>query len=291
MTAGEKRLALLGGRGMLGSDLGPLLEREWKVSVLDMPHFDLCDGEQLRNVVEQNDVIVNCAAYTNVDKAETEPDKAYEVNAAAVARLGEFAAGAGKYVLHISTDFVFDGRGCAPYTEEDVAAPLNVYGASKLEGERLLSQSGCRCCIVRVQWTYGHAGTNFVLKLLERAALSDELMMVDDQFGAPTWTRDVSDVLAQLLRIRRTGLYHMAADGYASRLEVAEFILQQSGIGKKIRACSTSDFRSPAQRPLNSRFNCSKIDKELGKPRPHWRDAMDAFLDELHSATKGTTNV
>ena len=137
--------------------------------VLDLPEFDITNAQQLKTAVAPAETIINCAAYTNVDKAESEPDLAYSVNAESVGHMGRLAADSGANVVHISTDFVFDGKTDRPYTETDLTNPINAYGKTKLAGERLLAQSGCRFCIIRLEWTYGLGGTNFVKKLIERA--------------------------------------------------------------------------------------------------------------------------
>ncbi len=222
--------------------------------------------------------VINCAAYTNVDRAETEPAQARAVNADAVGRLGRIAARHDVHVIHISTDFVFDGTLDRPYAEDDFPQPLSVYGATKLAGEQLLRESGCSWTIVRVQWTYGSGGPNFISKFLDRAASSLELKMVDDQIGAPTWTRDVARDLVELLERRENGLFHYAADGYATRFEVARYILQVCGLERKLISCRTADFPAAARRPLNSRFNCAKIDAMLTRKRLAWKESLREFL-------------
>ena len=164
----DEGIAILGGMGMLGSDLAVACRRQgFDVSIFDLPDFDITNDDQLSKVVFGYKVIVNCAAYTNVEKAEDQADLAYQVNAEAAGRLGAFAKQTGTWVLHLSTDFVFDGTLDRPYTEADAPNPINTYGRTKLAGERLLIESGCRHCIIRLQWTYGLAGDNFVKKLLK----------------------------------------------------------------------------------------------------------------------------
>ncbi len=274
------KIVVTGGRGMLGTDLALELRRAGFEPVpLDLPEFNLCDPEQLRRAVADADAVINCAAYTNVDKAESEPALAAAVNAAAPGELGRLAAAAGKYVLHISTDFVFDGSGDRPWRETDTPAPLSVYGATKLDGEHTLAASGCRHAVVRVQWTYGGNGNHFIKKLLERAKAGGDIKMVDDQVGAPTWTRDVSRALVKLLKGQTAGLYHYAAAGYASRLDVAAFVLRELGLERRLLPCQTADFPAPARRPLNSRFDCTALDTQLGPGfRRPWQEALREFI-------------
>ena len=273
-------IAVPGGRGMLGTDLSmALAKRGFRVNGLDLPAWDICNPQHLSAALAGADAVINCAAFTNVDGAEGHPERADAVNHRAVGVLGQLAAEMGLYVIHVSTDFVFDGRLDRPYQETDAANPLNVYGLSKWRGEQALQASGCRHAIVRVEWTYGHHGANFVTRFLERALASDSLMMVADQVGAPTWTEDVAAALMQLLQTRAEGLFHYAAAGYASRFDVAEDILRARGLhGKDLHACRTADFPAAAERPLNSRFDCRHIDDLLSTPRRPWRVALRQFL-------------
>lgn len=273
------RVAVTGGRGMLGTEVVTALQAAGVNAVaLDLPEFDLCNPANLTGAVAAADAIINCAAYTNVDRAESEPSVAAAVNAEAVGRLGELAARLNRYVLHISTDFVFDGSQERPYRESDAPHPLSVYGATKLAGEHALAASGCRHAIVRVEWTYGASGNHFIRKLLERARSGSEIRMVTDQIGSPTWTREVAGTLARLLAAQATGMFHYAAAGYASRLDVAHFLLRELEIERELLPCRTADLLAPAQRPLSSRFDCRKIEEFLGQPRRHWRDTLREFL-------------
>jgi dTDP-4-dehydrorhamnose reductase len=267
---------------MLGTDLSAALRATGReVRVLDLPECDVTRSEHLERALVGAEAVVNCAAYTQVDTAETNRAVADAVNHVAVGALGRLAAARGVYVLHISTDFVFDGTLDRPYQETDVARPLSVYGATKLAGEEALAASGCGQAVVRVQWTYGSAGQHFSGKIRTRARAGGGLSVVADQVGSPTWTRDVAAALVELLGQRAEGLFHYAAAGYASRYEVAAAALELSGLtGTRLTACCTGDFPAAAPRPLNSRFDCSRIDERLSAPRPHWREALGRFLAE-----------
>ena len=279
MGAEGTRIAVLGGRGMLGSDLVQACrQQELDPIVYDLPEFNITDDNHLQQAVAGAEIIVNCAAYTNVDGAESQAEQAYRVNAEAVGRLGTIARQAGKWVLHISTDFVFDGCGDKPYVETDHPNPINTYGKTKLAGEQLLARSGCEYCIVRVQWTYGSAGNNFVKKLIQRAKSQDTLKVVDDQTGSPTATIEAAGAICELLRKKPGGIYHFASAGYVTRYGMAEFILDKLSMDANLLPCKTSDFPSPAKRPLNSRFDCSKITCLLDKPIEHWQARLELFL-------------
>ncbi len=267
---------------MFGTDMVKTCEqRGFAARIFDLPEFDITNSEQLREAVDSADVIINCAAYTDVDGAERQVDLAYQVNAAAVGRLGELAKQAGKWVLHISTDFVFDGRSDTPYVETDAPNPINEYGRTKLAGERLLFESGCRCCIVRVEWTYGSAGNNFVTKLLQRARSGRPVKVVDDQVGSPTATTEASEAICDLLRRTPEGVFHFAGDGYVSRYETAKFVCDRLSMDVNLLPCKTSDFAGPAARPLNSRFDCSKIKTLLDGPIELWQIPLEGFLRHL----------
>jgi len=279
------QVAVFGGRGMLGTDLIKILMSRGLVpTTYDLPELDIRNARHLEMALREADAVVNCAAYTNVDGAEAEAEAAYSVNAYAVETLGKLAANMKVPVLHISTDFVFDGKGDRPYREDDPVCPLGIYGASKLKGEQLLAQSGCRYCTIRVQWTYGASGNNFIKKILEKARNRQPLKVVDDQIGAPTSTQDVSLVLAELLLQADglpQGLFHFAAAGYASRYEVARFVIEKSGLDVEIIPCRSQEFVSVARRPLNSRFDCSKIAQLLKEPIKPWQFSLEHYIEQV----------
>ena len=278
-------LAILGGRGMLGTDLANECgKRGISHQVFDLPDFNITDPDksgQLEDVVANASAIINCAAYTNVDKAESEYDLACRINAEAVGDLGRLAKKFKKWVLHISTDFVFDGKSDRPYVETDTPNPISAYGRSKLAGEELLIESGCRYCIMRVEWTYGLNGNNFVKKLIERAKTGGQLKVVDDQTGSPTATTEAAKAICGLLRKRHEGIFHFASAGCVSRFGMAKFIIEKLGMPVDLAACKTSDYVSPAARPLNSCFNCDKIKTLLDEPIEPWQGPLEKFLRRL----------
>ena len=284
MKAGMQRIAVLGGRGMLGTDLiSACRQSGFDAYVFDLPDFDITNYTQLGEVVNDSNVIVNCAAYTNVEKAESEKDLAYKINAEAVGRLGESAKVSGANVIHISTDFVFDGTKEGAYVETDMPNPINAYGRSKLAGEQLLTESGCECCIIRVQWTYGRGGKNFVTKLVEAARAGRQLKVVSDQVGSPTATVEAASAICQLLKreVLPAGIFHYAASGFVSRYDMACFIFDKLGLDVDLQSCKTSDYKTAAERPLNSRFNCGKIEKLLAEPIKPWQGPLERYLEQL----------
>jgi dTDP-4-dehydrorhamnose reductase len=276
-----KKLAVIG-KGMLGSEVAELATAVgWDVSTYDLPEFNLTNKQQLRELVDSADCIVNCAAYTNVDKAESEKDICTAVNATALETLGKLAAGTDKYLVHISTDFVFGDLTNAAQNENDQTNPLSVYGATKLAGEQNLLASGCKCGIIRVQWSYGSKGNNFITKILELARKLPELKVVEDQTGAPTWTKDTARAIMDFLTNQTQGLYHFAATGYTTRFEVAKAIIEHFKLNTKLAPCKSNEFPTPAGRPHNSKFDCAKIDKVLSFERPAWQDSMKKFFNEV----------
>ncbi|MEE9369835.1 MAG: dTDP-4-dehydrorhamnose reductase [Sedimentisphaerales bacterium] len=278
----EDKVIILGGKGMLGTDLArQCTEQAINFEAFDLPEFDITNEKQLSNVVRNSSIIINCAAYTNVDKAESEAEPAYKINAEAVGQLGILARQANVWVMHISTDFVFDGKSDKLYVETDTLNPINTYGASKLAGEQLLVESRCRHCIMRVEWTYGRAGNNFVTKLIQRAKTNKTLKVVDDQLGSPTATTEVAKVICKLLPNRPEGLFHFASEGYVSRFDMAKFIFDNLKWKVDLSPCKTSDFPTPAQRPLNSCFDCSKIKALLDEPINTWQGPLEDFLRQL----------
>jgi len=278
----DAKVAILGGRGMLGTDLAKVCREEgFDVKVFDLPEFDVTNSRQLREAVDSAKIIVNCAAYTNVDGAESESELAYQVNAEAVGRLGALVKEANAWLLHISTDFVFDGRSDRPYVEADPPNPINEYGRTKLAGEQLLAESGCGCCVMRVEWTYGSAGNNFVTKIIQGAKTGGTIKVVDDQTGSPTATTEAAKVICKLLRMRPSGVFHFASAGYVSRYETAKFIFDNLSMDVNLLPCKTSDWKTDADRPLNSRFDCSKIQALLDEPIEPWQGPLESFVRQL----------
>jgi dTDP-4-dehydrorhamnose reductase len=277
-------ITILGGKGMLGCDLADAAAAAgFGVRVFDLPEVDIASQAQIKDIAASSEIIVNCAAYTNVEKAETQSELADCINGYAVGRLGALAHSNKVPVIHLSTDFVFDGLKDGPYTESDVPHPLSAYGRSKRLGEQLLEQSGCDSCIIRLQWTYGRHGVNFITKILAAADRQPVLNVVDDQVGSPTCTQEVAAVICRMLRLNPfpRGLYHLAASGYASRYEMARTLFERLGRKVEIVPCKTSDFKTAAVRPLNSRFDCTKLETLLGRPMKTWQAMLQEYLESL----------
>ncbi len=289
------RVLLLGKIGQVGWELQRTLAPLGEVIALDYPEVDFLQPETLRSVVRRTrpEVIVNAAAYTAVDRAEEEPEKAHAINAEAPRVLAEEAHALDAALIHYSTDFVFDGTKGAPYTEADTPNPINEYGRSKLAGEQAIQQVGSAYLIFRTSWVYSLRRPCFVTKVLGWARQHDTLRIVDDQIGSPTWCRMLAEVTAQVLaqgalNVRdfvseRQGVYHLAGTGAVSRFEWAQAILaltkdDQRRVRQVLPARST-DFPTPASRPAFSALDVSAFHHTFGIGLPDWRDALQLAVN------------
>ncbi len=282
MTETADKIIILGGKGMLGTDVvAECKNRGLGFEVFDLPDFDITNPRHLAEAVKSSKTIINCAAYTNVEKAESETEQAFRVNTEAVGELAILARNTDAWVLHTSTDFVFDGKSSKPYIEKDIPHPINAYGRTKLAGERLLFENRCRHCILRLEWTYGFGGNNFVKKILRKVRLGEELKVVDDQVGSPTATAEAAKAVCDLVQKRPTGIYHFASQGYTSRFGVAQFIIRTLGLEAQLSRRKSSDYPSATARPLNSRFDCGKIRPLLTGPIKPWQVPLEEFLAKL----------
>lgn len=291
------RLLLLGRNGQVGWELARALQPIGEVIALGRDQADLSRPESLRDVVARHrpDVIVNAAAYTAVDRAESEPDLARAVNTEAPAVLADAARTQGAVLVHYSTDYVFGGDGEHLFTEDDPTAPRNVYGLTKRDGEDAIRASGARHLILRTSWVFGAHGGNFVRTMLRLAREREELRVVADQIGAPTAAHTIADVTAHCLaRLARDGsqdgTYHLAASGETSwhGLAVAAIEAARGLPGpdtlkvRDITAITTADYPLPAARPSNSRLSCEKLTRTFGVRLPAWHDEVSRVVRELH---------
>ena len=298
------KILLLGKNGQLGWELQRSLSVLGEVVALDRHGLsgwsgDLSQPSALAQTVQQiqPQVIVNAAAYTAVDRAESEPDLAHAINAQAPEILAQEAQKLGAWLVHFSTDYVFDGSGQQPWTETDACAPLSVYGQTKWQGEQAVVASGCRYLMFRTSWVYGARGGNFAKTMLKLAQERDALRVIDDQIGAPTGADLLADVTAHALAkvlepgSESSGNYHLAAAGETSWHGYAQFVLTQAkalGVSLKVQpedvqAIPTSAYPTPARRPLNSRLNTRKIQDTFGLTLPHWTLGVARMLEETRT--------
>lgn len=287
------KILITGAAGQLGRELRRSLAPLGEVVACDHRQLDLAAPDALRATMREiaPDLIVNAAAWTAVDKAESEPDAAHAINATAPGILAEEAKRSGAQLIHYSTDYVFDGSGERPWTESDATGPLSVYGQSKLAGEQAIATVGGRHLILRTSWVFGLHGANFMKTMLRLATERDELRVIGDQFGAPTWTRHLADATA-LVAARAdspSGLYHLAAAGETNWHGYAETIFAEAkklGLLPKIpvvRRIASADFPLPAPRPFNSRLDCTRFTRDFGLALPDWRIGLtDCLADAIH---------
>jgi dTDP-4-dehydrorhamnose reductase len=294
------KILLLGKNGQVGWELQRSLAPLGELVAPDRDSKELCgdftDLEGLARTVRtvKPDVIVNAAAHTAVDKAESEAGLARTINGLAPGVLAQEAKSINAWLVHYSTDYVFDGSGDRPWLEDDATAPLNVYGATKLEGEQLIQRSGCRHLIFRTSWVYGARGGNFAKTMLKLARERDSLSVIDDQIGAPTGADLLADVSAHAIRAARqrpelSGLYHLVASGETTWHGYASFVLdfaRSKGIQLKvapdaIKAVPTSAFPTPARRPHNSRMDTKKLQHAFDLYLPQWQTGVARMLSEV----------
>ena len=293
-----KTILLIGKNGQVGWELQRTLLPLGNVIALDRAQMDLTQPDAIRRGIRDAapDVIVNAAGYTTVDKAESEPELAMQVNAVAPGIIAEETKRASALLIHYSTDYVFDGTKSTPYVEEDEPNPVNAYGRSKLEGERAIAAAGCAHLILRTSWIYSGRGSNFVLTMLRLAREQKELTIVDDQIGSPTWARALANFTVELAQStsleNRSGVYHLSAIGYASRLDFSNAILRYAKETSTIKLgwaelqpITTANFPLPAERPLNAATSKEKIKNLFGIEMPPWEMQLQQFISELMADT------
>ena len=272
---------------MLGTDLVNLLKSreaslEHNPEVIEAPHevLDITLEDRVSDFISTHipDIVVNCAAFTNVDKCETEREDAFSVNALGPKYLAAAANKCGARVIQISTDFVFDGNGNRPYTEEDQTNPLSEYGRTKLEGERNIQSYCDSYLIVRTSWLFGHNGINFAAKMLELAEQHKELSIVTDETGSPTYTPDLAEALWILIKQKCEGIINVSNDGSCSRYEWAEYIFETMGFKIKMNPIKSSEYKRPANVPLNSTLNCQKFTTITGMQMRPWEETVESYL-------------
>ena len=272
-----------GARGMLGRDLVSVLSQHLppaEIIALGHEELDITDEGAVRERVSEVGpaVIINCAGYTDVDGCEAEPERAFSVNASGPELLARAAARSGALLVHVSTDFVFDGSKGAPYREEDPPRPINTYGESKLAGEEAVRGLAPDHLIVRPAWLYGRHGTNFVDTILRLARREQQLRVVTDQVGSPTWTVELASAIVALLRAGARGTYHAAGRGHCSRYEWAGEVLRLAGVERTLVPAASEEFPRPACRPANSALDCEKLRRDAGFRFCPWHRGLARYL-------------
>jgi dTDP-4-dehydrorhamnose reductase len=289
------KILLLGKTGQLGWELQRSLQPLGEIIAYEYPEIDMADAASLRKAIHElrPNVIINATAYTAVDKAESESDISYAINATGPGILAEEASARNALMIHYSTDYVFDGAKGSPYVETDATNPLNVYGKSKLAGEQAIQAAGGAHLILRTAWVYSTRRDSFVGKVLQWARQNKQLKIVSDQVSNPTWARMLAEVTALLLARSGTdpaayfqaysGVFHLAGSGYASRFEWAQHILKNDPhrdeqIVDTLEPTSTADFPTPAQRPLFSALDCTRFEQTFGLRLPDWQTTLELAM-------------
>jgi len=294
----NNKILIFGRVGQVGWELRHKLACLGQVFTVEYPEVDFTNPDSIRAAVRavEPSVIVNAAAYTAVDKAETESERAMAINATGPAVLAEEAKRLGGLLIHYSTDYVFDGSKQSPWVETDIPNPLNVYGKSKLAGDEAIQASGCEYLIFRTSWVYGARGQNFLLTMLRLAGERAELRIVDDQIGSPTSSECIAqataDVLAQVLAPGgcgiqgRSGVYNLTSSGESSWFGFTKAILTQAAARwesplPQLIPIASAEYPTPAKRPMNSRLSCERLEDTFGVSLPHWEQSLDLVLETL----------
>lgn len=270
-----------GSNGQLASCIKDLAKRDTSLNFIytDYQELDICDLKQVEVFFKSNqkiDYCINCAAYTAVDKAESEVEKAFEINATGPKNLAQVCSEFDTILIQVSTDFVFDGEKTEPYVETDVANPISVYGASKLQGEVEIKKIFKKHFIIRTSWLYSEHGNNFMKTMLRLAETRDEISVVSDQIGTPTYAGDLAEVILKIVRSKNTnfGLYHYSNDGVASWYDFAEAIFKASNTEIRLNAIKTEAYPTPAKRPVYSVMDKTKIKSVLKMKTLDWQDSL-----------------
>lgn len=283
------KIMVTGAYGQLGNALKRELENDKNLEVIytDADVLDITDTLALNRFFEDHpvDMVVNCAAYTAVDKAESDDLKAAAINTGAVGNLGQAAAKHGFKVIHISTDYVFSGESFRPYKENDEPYPQCIYGRTKLEGEGLLTSFSNNAMIIRTAWLYSEFGKNFVKTMLRLADEQDEINVVADQIGTPTYAGDLAHAIHRVISHDnwKPGIYHFTNEGVASWYDFTKAIFDITGKSTKVNPISTAQYPTPAKRPLYSVLSKEKIKRTFNLEIPYWRDSLKRCLKELNN--------
>jgi dTDP-4-dehydrorhamnose reductase len=278
---GAMRLLVTGAAGMLGSDVvAAATAAGHDVVALARPDLDITDPTAVRAAVAGVDAIVNCAAWTDVDGAETHEAEATAINGDAAGHLAAAAAAAGAHLVHVSSDYVFDGRGAEPYAEDAATGPEGAYGRSKLAGEQAVAAAGGASAIVRSSWLFGRNGRNFVATMLRLGGERDAVAVVDDQVGCPTWTGHLAPALVAIADARLTGVMHVAGAGACSWFDLARATFERAGLDCEVRPQSTAELGRPAPRPAFSVLRSTRAEVPI---LPAWENGLDGYLHEIRA--------
>ena len=278
------KILLTGSNGQLGHDFKKIFNKKnIEYIATDYKELDITNDEDLNKFFQENEGIthvINCAAYNDVDKAETDK-KVWLLNAEAPKKLAEFSKKIGAIFVTYTTDFVFDGKKNSPYVEDDNTNGVSEYGKSKAQGEKDVLEAYDRSFVIRTSWVFGIANNNFNKQVINWSKSRNELNIVDDQVSVPTYSMDLAEFSWKLIQTEKFGLYHITNDGVASKYDQAKYVLEKIGWKGTLGRAKTADFNLPAKRPAYSKLDSSKVEKLLGEKIPTWQSGIDRFLEEM----------
>ena len=278
------KILLTGSNGQLGHDFKKIFDKKnIEYIATDYKELDITSDENLNKFFQENEGIthvINCAAYNDVDKAETDK-KVWLLNAEAPKKLAEFSKKIGAIFVTYTTDFVFDGEKSSSYVEDDKTNGISEYGKSKAQGEKDVLEAYDRSFVIRTSWVFGIANNNFNKQVINWSKSRNELNIVDDQVSVPTYSMDLAEFSWKLIQTEKFGLYHITNDGIASKYDQAKYVLEKIGWKGTLGRAKTADFNLPAKRPAYSKLDSSKVEKLLGEKIPTWQSGIDRFLEEM----------
>ena len=278
------KILLTGSNGQLGHDFKKIFDKKnIEYIATDYKELDITSDENLNKFFQENEGIthvINCAAYNDVDKAETDK-KVWLLNAEAPKKLAEFSKKIGAIFVTYTTDFVFDGEKNSPYMEDDKTNGVSEYGKSKAQGEKDVLEAYDKSFVIRTSWVFGIANNNFNKQVINWSKSRNELNIVDDQVSVPTYSMDLAEFSWKLIQTEKFGLYHITNDGIASKYDQAKYVLEKIGWKGTLGRAKTADFNLPAKRPAYSKLDSSKVEKLLGEKIPTWQSGIDRFLEEM----------
>ena len=282
-------IIVTGAHGQLGRSINDISCHflQYNFTFTDIDTLDISDyrAVELFFLEQQPDIIINCAAYTAVDKAETEPQQAMSINANVVDNLAKLACKNNIFFIHISTDYVFDGKGYKPYKEDDTTNPISVYGKTKLSGEQAMQKQGCRGAIIRTSWLYSEYGNNFVKTMMRLGTERKQLNVVNDQIGSPTYAGDLAKAIMEIVnkqkQIEQIEIYHFSNEGVASWYDFAKEIIQLHGCTCEVLPIPSDQYPTPAQRPFYSILDKQKIKSHFSINIPHWKESLEKCMKRM----------
>ncbi|MEI2283281.1 dTDP-4-dehydrorhamnose reductase [Paenibacillus polysaccharolyticus] len=280
------KILVTGTDGQLGFDMiRTLFNNKIEHCAIGRSELDLRNFEKTRNYICSYlpDVIVHCAAYTSVDRAENEKELCRMVNVEVTENISRICKDIGSSLVYISTDYVFSGEGTKPYEVDSLTDPKTVYGQSKLDGENRVLSHLDKYFIVRTSWSFGINGNNFIKTMLKLGTENEFVNVVGDQIGSPTYTKDLAEVIVHLVQTNNYGIYHITNEGFCSWADFASYVFESSNINTKVRSITSEEYSAIAQRPYNSRLSKSSLDDAKLPRLPHWKDAVNRYLKELNA--------